>query len=124
MHGLSPLVSAWGAAHLPGMVASMTALPVIRVPVKGSTLDGVDSLHNVVRMPLSRRPTVAINNSTNVGLLTLRILAASSPTLIAAMDDYFRGLEKEVTGKMKTLEEVGWERYVAKRTCGCMSWSL
>ncbi|KAF8073916.1 phosphoribosylaminoimidazole carboxylase [Lyophyllum atratum] len=116
--GLRTIIAgAGGAAHLPGMVASMTALPVIGVPVKGSTLDGVDSLHSIVQMPRGIPvATVAINNSTNAGLLAVRILAASSPTLIAAMDEYLSGLEKEVMGKVKTLEEVGWEKYVVKRT--------
>ncbi|KAF8056596.1 phosphoribosylaminoimidazole carboxylase [Lyophyllum atratum] len=116
--GLRTIIAgAGGAAHLPGMVASMTALPVIGVPVKGSTLDGVDSLHSIVQMPRGIPvATVAINNSTNAGLLAVRILAAGSPRLIAAMDDYLSGLEKEVMGKVKTLEEVGWEKYVVKRT--------
>ncbi|KAF8067469.1 phosphoribosylaminoimidazole carboxylase [Lyophyllum atratum] len=116
--GLRTIIAgAGGAAHLPGMVASMTALPVIGVPVKGSTLDGVDSLHSIVQMPRGIPvATVAINNSTNAGLLAVRILAASSPRLIATMDEYLSGLEEEVMGKAKTLEEVGWEKYVVKRT--------
>ncbi|CAL1217072.1 unnamed protein product [Candida parapsilosis] len=69
------IAGAGGAAHLPGMVAAMTPLPVIGVPVKGSTLDGVDSLHSIVQMPRGIPvATVAINNSTNAALLAVRIL--------------------------------------------------
>ncbi|KAG6840957.1 phosphoribosylaminoimidazole carboxylase ade2 [Blastosporella zonata] len=116
--GLRTIIAgAGGAAHLPGMVAAMTALPVIGVPVKGSTLDGVDSLHSIVQMPRGIPvATVAINNSTNAGLLAVRILAAGMPTLIAAMDEYLTGLENEVMGKVHKLEEVGWEKYEVKRT--------
>lgn len=116
--GLRTIIAgAGGAAHLPGMVASMTALPVIGVPVKGSTLDGVDSLHSIVQMPRGIPvATVAINNGTNAGLLAVRILAAGMPTLITAMDEYLNGLRDEVMGKVKKLEEVGWEKYEVKRT--------
>ncbi|KAF9460936.1 phosphoribosylaminoimidazole carboxylase [Collybia nuda] len=111
------IAGAGGAAHLPGMVASMTPLPVIGVPVKGSTLDGVDSLHSIVQMPRGIPvATVAINNSTNAGLLAVRILSAGIPTLIEAMDSYLRGLEHEVMGKVEKLQEVGWEKYEVKRS--------
>jgi phosphoribosylaminoimidazole carboxylase len=135
--GLQVIVAgAGGAAHLPGMVAAMTALPVIGVPVKGSSLDGVDSLHSIVQMPVSfiRFPmiallislrffqrgipvaTVAINNGTNAGLLAVRILAAGNPRLVRDMEDYLKELEKEVLGKVEKLEEIGWESYPVKRT--------
>ncbi|KAG6877938.1 phosphoribosylaminoimidazole carboxylase ade2 [Termitomyces sp. T32_za158] len=116
--GLRAIIAgAGGAAHLPGMVAAMTALPVIGVPVKGSSLDGVDSLHSIVQMPRGIPvATVAINNGTNAGLLAVRILAAGMPTLITAMDEYLKSLETEVTGKVHRLEEVGWEKYEVKRT--------
>ncbi|KAF5371474.1 hypothetical protein D9615_009601 [Tricholomella constricta] len=116
--GLRTIIAgAGGAAHLPGMVASMTSLPVIGVPVKGSTLDGVDSLHSIVQMPRGIPvATVAINNSTNAGLLAVRILAAGTPTLVTAMNEYLASLETEVLDKVKTLEDVGWEKYEVKRT--------
>jgi phosphoribosylaminoimidazole carboxylase len=60
--------------------------------------------------------TVAINNGTNAGLLAVRILAASNPSLARLMEDYLKELEKEVLGKVETLEEIGWERYPVKRT--------
>ncbi|KAJ7122898.1 Phosphoribosylaminoimidazole carboxylase [Mycena epipterygia] len=114
--GLRTIIAgAGGAAHLPGMVAAMTALPVIGVPVKGSTLDGVDSLHSIVQMPRGIPvATVAINNGTNAGLLAVRILAAGIPRLVDAMDAYLKDLEGEVLGKVEKLKEVGWEKYVMK----------
>lgn len=110
------IAGAGGAAHLPGMVAAMTALPVIGVPVKGSSLDGVDSLHSIVQMPRGIPvATVAINGGMNAGLLAVRILGAGIPHLFADMDAYLRGLEGEVIAKVEKLEEVGWEKYEVKR---------
>ncbi|RPD52852.1 Phosphoribosylaminoimidazole carboxylase [Lentinus tigrinus ALCF2SS1-7] len=116
--GLRAIIAgAGGAAHLPGMVAAMTALPVIGVPVKGSSLDGVDSLHSIVQMPRGIPvATVAINNGTNAGLLAVRILSAGQPQLVSAMDDYLKALEKEVLGKVDKIAEIGWDAYeVAKK---------
>ena len=129
------IAGAGGAAHLPGMVAAMTALPVIGVPVKGSTLDGVDSLHSIVQMPVCTvssyrieakthdlKPqrgipvaTVAINNGTNAGLLAVRVLAAGQPQLVTAMEDYLKALETEVLGKADKLSEIGWDEYEKAR---------
>ncbi|KAG2066783.1 Phosphoribosylaminoimidazole carboxylase [Suillus decipiens] len=115
--GLRTIIAgAGGAAHLPGMVAAMTALPVIGVPVKGSSLDGVDSLHSIVQMPRGIPvATVAINGGMNAGLLAVRILGAGIPHLYADIDAYLRGLESEVIAKVGKLEEVGWEKYEVKR---------
>ncbi|TFY58674.1 hypothetical protein EVG20_g8056 [Dentipellis fragilis] len=115
--GLRTIIAgAGGAAHLPGMVAAMTALPVIGVPVKGSSLDGVDSLHSIVQMPRGIPvATVAINNGTNAGLLAVRILGAGVPHLVDDMEAYLRSLESEVLAKVDKLEEVGWENYEVKR---------
>ena len=72
------VAGAGGAAHLPGMVASCTTLPVIGVPVKASNLEGMDSLLSIVQMPRGIPvATVAINNSTNAALLAIRILSVS-----------------------------------------------
>jgi phosphoribosylaminoimidazole carboxylase len=127
------IAGAGGAAHLPGMVASETVLPVIGVPVKASVLDGVDSLYSIVQMPVSQLPrvrcgletdrcffcqrgipvaTVGIANSTNAGLLAVRILSTSLPQLAAELAEYSGSLEKEVLAKVDTLAEVGWEQYV------------
>ncbi|KAI0922148.1 phosphoribosylaminoimidazole carboxylase ade2, variant 3 [Taiwanofungus camphoratus] len=115
--GLRTIIAgAGGAAHLPGMVAAITALPVIGVPVKGSSLDGVDSLHSIVQMPRGIPvATVAINNGMNAGLLAVRILGAGMPHLTGAMDAYLKSLETEVLAKVNRLEEVGWEKYGIKQ---------
>lgn len=114
------IAGAGGAAHLPGMVAALTPLPVIGVPVKGSTLDGVDSLHSIVQMPRGVPvATVAINNAMNAGLLAVRILATGSGqednVLLAKVDKYMRKMEEEVLGKTEVLETVGYEEYLESK---------
>lgn len=106
------IAGAGGAAHLPGMVAAMTPLPVIGVPVKGSTLDGVDSLHSIVQMPRGIPvATVAINNSTNAALLAIRILGAYDYKWLEEMSKYMANMEEEVLAKAEKLESVGYEKY-------------
>ena len=92
--GLKVIIAgAGGAAHLPGMVASYTPLPVIGVPVKGRALDGLDSLLSIVQMPNGIPvATVAINGATNAGLLAVKILAAHDPALLAQMLAYMAEL--------------------------------
>ncbi|KAK1220681.1 phosphoribosylaminoimidazole carboxylase ade2 [Marasmius sp. AFHP31] len=116
--GLKVIIAgAGGAAHLPGMVAALTPLPVIGVPVKGSSLDGVDSLHSIVQMPRGIPvATVAINSGMNAGLLAVRILSAGNFKITEAMSRYLSDLEKEVLGKVDKLAEVGWEAYEVKRS--------
>ncbi|SCU95061.1 LAME_0F10528g1_1 [Lachancea meyersii CBS 8951] len=112
--GLKAIIAgAGGAAHLPGMIAAMTPLPVIGVPVKGSTLDGVDSLHSIVQMPRGIPvATVAINNSTNAALLAIRILGAFTPAYHEKMQEFLLKQEEEVLVKAAKLETVGYERYL------------
>jgi len=106
------IAAAGGAAHLPGMIASSTTLPVIGVPVKASTLDGVDSLYSIVQMPRGVPvAAVAINNSINAALLAARILATSDPVLFAKLEKYAQDMEDGVIVKAKRLEEVGFEKY-------------
>ncbi|KAH8832421.1 Phosphoribosylaminoimidazole carboxylase pure domain-containing protein [Flagelloscypha sp. PMI_526] len=105
------IAGAGGAAHLPGMVAALTALPVVGVPVKLRALDGVDSLYSIKGIPVA---TVAINNGTNAGLLAVRMLGIGLPRLVAAMEEYFARMEKEVLGKVEKLEEHGWEEYTVR----------
>ncbi|KAI3406163.1 ADE2 [Candida oxycetoniae] len=110
------IAGAGGAAHLPGMVAAMTPLPVIGVPVKGSTLDGVDSLYSIVQMPRGIPvATVAINNSTNAALLAIRILGSSEPRWLNEMSTYMNTMESEVLLKAETLEDIGYENYLADK---------
>ncbi|BCN55120.1 N5-carboxyaminoimidazole ribonucleotide mutase [Prescottella equi] len=94
------IAGAGGAAHLPGMVASATPLPVIGVPVPLKYLDGMDSLLSIVQMP-SGVPvaTVSIGGARNAGLLAVRILGASDPALQQRMADYQAGLEQMVLEK-------------------------
>ncbi|SPO24879.1 probable phosphoribosyl-5-aminoimidazole carboxylase [Ustilago trichophora] len=109
------IAGAGGAAHLPGMVAAQTALPVIGVPVKGSTLDGVDSLHSIVQMPRGIPvASVAINNSTNAALLAIRILAAADPAYLDKMQNYMDEMENEVNGKIQRLAHDAWD-YTLKK---------
>ncbi|KAF9936573.1 phosphoribosylaminoimidazole carboxylase ade2 [Modicella reniformis] len=106
------IAGAGGAAHLPGMVAALTPLPVIGVPVRGSTLDGVDSLHSIVQMPRGVPvATVAINNSTNAALLAARILGSFVPEYLNKVVDHQDSMEKEVKGKIETLDKVGWAKH-------------
>lgn len=107
------IAGAGGAAHLPGMVASMTPLPVIGVPIKTSTLSGVDSLHSIVQMPRGIPvATVAIGNATNAGLLAVRILASTRRELRGKMEDYQTKMREAVEGKSQKLGELGYEKYV------------
>ncbi|MFQ3587609.1 MAG: 5-(carboxyamino)imidazole ribonucleotide mutase [Fimbriimonadaceae bacterium] len=96
--GLQVIVAgAGGAAHLPGMVASLTTLPVIGVPVPTQTLGGLDSLYSIVQMPAGIPvATVAIGNAKNAGLLAVRILGAFDPAIAERLETYRRELESLV----------------------------
>jgi 5-(carboxyamino)imidazole ribonucleotide mutase len=98
------IAGAGGAAHLPGMLASVTPLPVIGVPVPLSTLDGMDSLLSIVQMP-SGVPvaTVAIGNARNAALLAVRILGVADSDLAAAMESYQADLNAEAKAKNANL---------------------
>lgn len=103
--GVSVIIAgAGGAAHLPGMVASATPLPVIGVPVPLKYLDGMDSLLSIVQMPAGVPvATVSIGGARNAGLLAVRILAASDPALQSAMEKFQSGLEQMVLEKDEKL---------------------
>jgi 5-(carboxyamino)imidazole ribonucleotide mutase len=105
--GLRVIVAgAGGAAHLPGMTASMTPLPVIGVPVPLKHLDGLDSLLSIAQMPAGIPvATVAVGNARNAGLLAVRILATSDDKLRARMEEFQAGLEAMVTEKDARLRE-------------------
>ena len=107
------IAGAGGAAHLPGMVASLTTLPVIGVPVKTSTLNGIDSLLSIVQMPRGVPvATVAIGNSKNAGLLAARILGAMDEDLANRIKKYQEESAIEVIAKASKLEEVGPFEYI------------
>ena len=104
--GLGVIIAgAGGAAHLPGMTASMTTLPVIGVPVPLAHLDGLDSMLSIVQMPKGIPvATVAVGNATNAGLLAVRILAVSDPELRARMAKYQTDLDTTVREKDARLQ--------------------
>jgi 5-(carboxyamino)imidazole ribonucleotide mutase len=100
------IAGAGGAAHLPGMVAALTPLPVIGVPVPLKHLDGMDSLLSIVQMPAGVPvATVSIGGARNAGLLAVRILGASDPALRQKMSDFQAGLEKLVAEKDAALRD-------------------
>ena len=100
------IAGAGGAAHLPGMVASATPLPVIGVPVPLAKLDGLDSLLSIVQMPAGVPvATVSIGGARNAGLLAVRILAASDPALRKRMVSFQDDLEAQVLAKDRALRE-------------------
>jgi 5-(carboxyamino)imidazole ribonucleotide mutase len=105
--GIEVIVAgAGGAAHLPGMVASATALPVIGVPVPLAKLDGLDSLLSIVQMPAGVPVAcVSIGGARNAGLLAVRILASCDPALRARVEDFQANLEAEVLTKDRALRE-------------------
>jgi 5-(carboxyamino)imidazole ribonucleotide mutase len=113
--GLKVIIAgAGGAAHLPGMVAALTPLPVIGVPVRTQALSGVDSLHSIVQMPAGIPvATVAIGNGLNAGLLAVQILATADAALAEALAAYRQRLHDQVTGKDNRLREVGSRAYLA-----------
>lgn len=107
--GVEVIICAAGkAAHLGGVIASFTTLPVIGLPVKSSTMDGLDSLLSIVQMP-SGIPvaTVAINGGLNAGLLAIQILSVKYPSLMKKMQDYKTNLaEKTILDDKKLQEEL------------------
>lgn len=109
------IAAAGGAAHLPGMTAAYTTLPVIGVPVKPSIGDGMDSLLSICNMPRGVPvATVSINNSTNAALLAMRILGAGDLGIREMVDGYMRDSEREVRAKDRKLEDLGAERYAVE----------
>ena len=114
--GLKVIVAgAGGAAHLPGMVASLTTLPVIGVPVQSRALSGVDSLHSIVQMPGGIPvATVAIGGGLNAGLLAAQILAICDPQLAERLRTYRQDLHDAVVAKDARLLELGSEAYLGQ----------
>ncbi len=110
------IAGAGGAAHLPGMVAALTSLPVIGVPIRTKTLDGLDSLLSIAQMPGGVPvATVAIDGGKNAGLLAARILAAAGGPLADALARYAEAMESEVLAKAAALEEYGPAGYLEHR---------
>ena len=102
------IAGAGGAAHLPGMVASLTPLPVIGVPIPLTHLDGLDSLLSIAQMPAGVPvATVAVGNARNAGLLAVRILATSSPDLLRRMEDFQAALRETALEKGARVRDHG-----------------
>jgi 5-(carboxyamino)imidazole ribonucleotide mutase len=112
--GLKVLVAgAGGAAHLPGMVAALTPLPVIGVPVPSTHLQGVDSLYSIVQMPKGIPvATVAIGNAENAGLLAVQILASCDPDLRQKVVAYRQHQADTVHTKQVRLAAMGYQDYL------------
>jgi 5-(carboxyamino)imidazole ribonucleotide mutase len=108
------IAGAGGAAHLPGMVASVTHLPVIGVPIQSKAMSGIDSLYSIVQMPQGVPvATVAINGAHNAGLLALQILAIADGGVIAEkLIAYKNKLKSTVEDKAQELEQNGYKEYL------------
>ena len=99
------IAGAGGAAHLPGMVAALTPIPVIGVPVKSTSLSGVDSLYSICQMPRGIPvATVAIDNAVNAGLLAVRMMGIANPELVTKMEAWMKQETDLVHEKVEALE--------------------
>ena len=110
--GLKVIIAgAGGAAHLPGMVASVTVLPVIGVPIKSSnSIDGWDSVLSILQMPNGVPVgTVALNASKNAGILAAEILGTADETISQKIADYKNSMNSEVIAKVEKMKQEGWE---------------
>ena len=111
------IAGAGGAAHLPGMVAALTALPVIGVPVRGSNLEGMDSLLSIVQMPGGVPvATVAINGAKNAGILATQILGINDSTLRKKVSEYKNSMKEEVEAKVVKLDKIEYKEYLKQMT--------
>lgn len=114
--GLDVIIAgAGGAAHLPGMIAAITTLPVIGVPVKTSSLSGLDSLLSIVQMPAGVPvATVAINSAKNAGILAAQIIGTKQPQVREKIKQYKIQLETMVIEKAQLLETEGYAQFLEK----------
>jgi 5-(carboxyamino)imidazole ribonucleotide mutase len=113
------IAGAGGAAHLPGMVASLTPIPVIGVPIKTKNLGGLDSLLSIAQMPPGVPvATVAINGGKNAGILACQILGTKYPEIAKQVEGYKKSLESSVLEKAKALEGMGASEYLKKMLAG------
>lgn len=107
------IAGAGGAAHLPGMVAAMTELPVIGVPVLSKSMSGIDSLYSIVQMPPGVPvATVAINGARNAGILAAQILGSSDAKVADTVAAFKQGMKDEVTAKAEKVEHIGYKDYL------------
>lgn len=107
------IAGAGGAAHLPGMVASLCELPVIGVPIKSSNLSGLDSLYSIVQMPPGIPvATMAINGARNAGILAAQILAQFDPNLMERLRKFRDEMGQGVARKSERLYDIGYREYL------------
>lgn len=111
------IAGAGGAAHLPGMVAALTSLPVIGVPVKSSnSIDGWDSILSILQMPNGVPvATVALNAAKNAGILAAQMIGAFDVEMGSKMDQYKKDMTHEVEAKIEKLRLAGWENTLDKK---------
>ncbi|MET0589754.1 MAG: 5-(carboxyamino)imidazole ribonucleotide mutase [Naasia sp.] len=111
------IAGAGGAAHLPGMLAASTVLPVIGVPVVLTTLDGLDSLLSIVQMPPGIPvATMAIDGARNAGLLAASIIGTGDASVLAQVAAFKVRLDHDITQKAEALESLGYQRYLETNT--------
>jgi len=107
------IAGAGGAAHLPGMIAAFTHLPVIGVPVKSSNMSGLDSLYSIVQMPPGVPvATVAINGARNAGILAAQIIGISNNEVAKSVIAFKESMNTEVLEKAAKVEEIGYQNYL------------
>ncbi|ASS76767.1 5-(carboxyamino)imidazole ribonucleotide mutase [Tumebacillus algifaecis] len=113
-NGFGAIIAGAGlAAHLPGVVAACTTLPVIGVPIQGGAIQGIDALYAIVQMPKGIPvATVAVNGAFNAGLLAAQILATADDELATRLDSYRAQLASEVEAKDDKLQTIGVEAYL------------
>lgn len=110
------IAGAGGAAHLPGMTASITELPVIGVPIKSASLSGIDSLYSIVQMPPGIPvATMAIDGARNAGIFAAKIVAVSKPELWSDILRFMKNMEDQVLGKAMDLESKGYQKFLDKQ---------
>lgn len=115
--GLKVIIAgAGGAAHLPGMTAAMTVLPVIGVPIFTKAMKGIDSLLSIAQMPPGIPvATVAVNGAKNAGILAASILAVSDEALRARLQEFKDMQKEEVLAKARSLEDIGYQEYLSDK---------
>ncbi|HHP50656.1 MAG TPA: 5-(carboxyamino)imidazole ribonucleotide mutase [Moorella mulderi] len=113
------IAGAGGAAHLPGVLAACTPLPVIGVPLSTSPLHGVDALYSIVQMPRGIPvATVAVDGAANAALLAVEILALQEERLRARLKEYREDMRRGLLKKDAHLKEVGWKNYLEEKKAG------
>lgn len=107
------IAAAGGAAHLPGVIAAETNLPVVAIPIKTSALGGLDSLYSIVQMPKGIPvASMAINGAQNAALFAIQILALKNPEIFQKLQDYRKKMAEEVQAKDQKLQELGPRKYL------------